>query len=96
VLRIPKKIKIKRGQTCLFGELDKVLLAIVCASTRLQKGTNGEEGQKDFEDSTTGVILVGRLDIAGNYMGARYFKGSELCLDECVGEKGKEGLKHGG
>lgn len=31
-----------------------------------------EEGQEDFEDRATRVILVGRLDVASDDMGSRY------------------------
>jgi hypothetical protein len=60
--------KKKRLQTYLLGELDKMLFASVCASTRLQKNANGEKGQEDFEDGATGIVLVGRFYIAGDYM----------------------------
>ncbi len=54
-----------------FRELNKVLFAVVCTGTGLKKGANDEEGQEVFEDYVTGVVLVGRLDIASNDMGSR-------------------------
>jgi len=59
--------------TDLFRKLNKVLFTVVCASTGLKKGANGKEGQEDFEDCATGIVLVGRLDIASDDMGSRYF-----------------------
>jgi len=50
-----------------------VLFTVVCAGTGLKKVANGEEGQEDFEDCATGVVLVGRLDIASDNMRFRYF-----------------------
>jgi hypothetical protein len=90
------RIDVKKKKTCLFRKLDEVLFAIVGTSTRLQKGTNGEEGKKDFKDGATGIILVGGFYVAGDDMRARYFKERKFCLDESVGEKGKERLERGG
>ena len=44
----------------------KSFFGVVCADTRLKKVANGEEGQEDFEDSTTRVVLMGRLDVASD------------------------------
>lgn len=38
----------------------------------IEEGCNGEEGQEDFEDRATRVILAGRLDVASDDMGSRY------------------------
>ena len=59
-------------QTDLFRELNKMFFAVVCASTGLKKGANGKEGQKYFENYETGIVLVGRLDVASDNMGSRY------------------------
>jgi len=56
-----------------FSEMKKVRFTVVCEGTGLKKGANGEMCQQDFEDSVTRVVLVGRLDIASNDMGPRYF-----------------------
>jgi len=61
-----------------------VLFAVVCAGTGLKKGANGEKGQEDFEYSATGIVLVGRLDVASNDMGPRYFIKYELCLYKSI------------
>jgi hypothetical protein len=34
----------------------------------LKKGANCEEGEEDFEDGATWIVLVGRFHIAGDYM----------------------------
>lgn len=93
MLRVDEK---KKRQTCLLGKLDEVFFAIICASTRLQKGADGEEGKEDFEDGATGIVLVGRFHIAGDDMRTGYFIERKLCLDESVGEKGKERFQRGG
>jgi len=82
----------KTRQTCLFRELNKVLSAIVRASAGLKECANGEEGEKDFEDCATWVVLMGGLDVASDDMRTGYFKKSELCLDEGIREKSKEGI----
>ena len=55
-------------QTDLFRKLNKVFFAVVCACTGLKKGANGEESQEDFEYCATGIVLVGRIDIASDDM----------------------------
>jgi hypothetical protein len=72
-----------------------MLFAIVRASAGLKEGANGEEGEEDFKDGATGVVLVGGLDIAGDDMGTGYFKKCELCLDESIREKGEERFEGG-
>ena len=42
-----------------------MIFAIVCASAGLKEGANGEKGEKDFEDGSTGIVLVGGFDVAG-------------------------------
>ena len=59
-------------RTDLLRKLNKVLFTVVCTGTGL-KDANGEVGQQDFEDSVTRVILVGRLDLASNDTGPKYF-----------------------
>ena len=72
--------RVDTQQTDLFRKMDKMLFAGICAGTGLEKGANGEEGQEDFEDCTTWVVLVGRLDIASDDMRSRYFIKNGLCL----------------
>ena len=79
-------------QTDLFRTLNKMFFAVVCTNTGL-KSANGEEDQEYFENYVTGVVLVGRLDIASNNMGTRYFIKDELCLYKSVGKKGEEFLE---
>ncbi len=62
----------ENGWTDLFRKPNKVLFTVVCARG-LKKGANGKEGQQDFEDCATGIVLVGRLDIASDDIGSRYF-----------------------
>jgi len=59
----------------------------------LKEGANGEKGEEDFEDGSTGIVLVGGFDIAGYDMGTWYVKKGELCLDEGIREKGEERLE---
>ena len=56
----------------------------------MKEGANGEEGEEDFKDGATGVVLVGGLDVAGDDMGTGYFEKGELCLDESIREKGEQ------
>ena len=67
-----------------------MLFAIVGASARLEQCANGEEGEEDFEECATRVILMGGFDVASDDMGPGYFIKSRLCLDEGIREKGKE------
>ena len=69
---------------------------IIGASTRLQKDANGEEGEENFEDGAAGVVLMGIFNISGDDMRARDSIERKLCLDESVGEEGKERLQCGG
>ena len=55
-------------RTDFFRKLNNVFFAVVCASTGLKNDANGEEGQKYFENCATGVVLVGKLDIASDNM----------------------------
>ena len=82
----------KTRQTRLFRKLNKVLFAIVCASARLEQCANGEEGEKDFEECATRVVLMGRFDVASDDKGPGYFIECYLYLDEGIREKGKEGV----
>ena len=82
-------------QANLFRKLNEVFFGVVCAGTRLKKGTNGEEGQEYFEDCATRVVLVGRLDVASDDMGSGYLIKNRLCLYESVGEKCEEGIEGG-
>ena len=70
-----------------------MFFAIICTSSGLELGTNGEEGQEDFEDGATWVVLVGGFDVAGDDMGTGYFEKDELCLDDSIREKGEERLE---
>ena len=46
----------------------------------IEEECNGEEGQEDFEDRATRVILVGRLDVASDDKGSRYLIKNGVCL----------------
>ena len=59
----------------------------------MKQGANGKKGKEDFKDGSTGVVLVGGLDVAGYDMGTWYFIKSELCLDESIRKKGEERLE---
>ena len=72
-------------QTDLFRNLNKVLFTGVRAGAGLKKCRNGEEGQEYFENFATKIILVGRLDVASDNMGSRYFIKSGICMYKSVG-----------
>ena len=69
-----------------------MFFSIVCASAGLKQSANGEEGEEDFEDRATWVVLMGRFDVASDDMRTGYFIKSDLCVDEGIREKGKEGI----
>ena len=69
-----------------------MLFSIVRASAGLKECANGEEGEEDFEDCATWVVLMGGLDVASDDKRTGYFIKSELYLDECIREKSKKGI----
>ena len=54
-----------------------------------------ERRREYFEYCATGIVLVGRLDVASANMGSRYFIKGRLCLYKSVGKKCEERLERG-